>query len=304
MKTYLRILSYAPNLVPRLIQFLIFSVLGTIFSVTNIALVVPLFGMLYKNRNNSAIEVPQNLPDFTFSVNYAVDIFNFYFLRVLRDNGPTTALLFICVLVIISILLKNTFQYIERIIASQLKVDVVKNLRMHIFKNVSQLHIGYFNDQRKGDLISRFTNDVGEVENAVASSLKFVLKEPIVLIIYFSLLFFISAKLMLFTIVVLSITGGLLAELIKRLKKRAIQSQEALGRIVNILDETFGGMRIVNAFNARDFILRKIDKETTYHRKVNLSIARKNEAASPDLRNHRRNDCCRNTLLRWLVGPE
>ena len=86
---------------------------------------------------------------------------------------------------------------------------------------------------------------------------------------------------MLFTIVILSITGGLLAELIKRLKKRAIQSQEALGRIVNILDETFGGMRIVNAFNARDFILRKIDNETTYHRKVNLSIARKNEAASP-----------------------
>ena len=244
-------------------------------------MVVPLFGMLYKNRNSSAIEVPQNLPDFALSVNYVVDIFNFYFLRVLRDNGPTSALLFICVLVIISILLKNTFQYIERIIASQLKVDVVKNIRMHIFKNVSQLHIGYFNDQRKGDLISRFTNDVGEVETAVASSLKFVLKEPIVLVIYFGLLFFISAKLMFFTIVVLSITGGLLAELIKRLKKRAIQSQEALGRIVNILDETFGGMRIVNAFNARGFILRKIDNETTYHRKVNLSIARKNEAASP-----------------------
>ena len=281
MKTYLRILSYATNLVPRLIQFLIFSVLGTIFSVTNIALVVPLFGMLYQNRNNKAIEVPPNLPDFAFSVNYVVDVFNFYFMRVIRDNGPTTALLYVCVLVIISIFLKNIFQYIERMIASQLRVDVVKNLRMHIFKNVSQLHIGYFNDQRKGDLISRFTNDVGEVENAVLSSLKFVLKEPIVLIIYFGLLFFISAKLMLFTIVVLSVTGGLLAELIKRLKKRAIQSQEALGRIVNILDETFGGMRIVNAFNARNFILNKIDKETSYHKKVNLSIARKNEAASP-----------------------
>jgi ATP-binding cassette, subfamily B, bacterial MsbA len=281
MKTYLRILSYATNLVPRLIQFLVFSVLGTIFSAANIVMVVPLFDMLYRNRNNKAIEVPANLPDFAFSVNYVVDLFNFYFLRVLRDNGQTTALLFICVLVIISILLKNTFQYIERMIASQFRVDVVKNLRMHIFKNVSLLHIGYFNDQRKGDLISRFTNDVGEVENAVLSSLKFVLKEPIVLIIYFSLLFFISAKLMLFTIVVLSITGGLLAELIKRLKKRATQSQEALGRIVNILDETFGGMRIVNAFNARDFILRKIDKETSYHKKVNLSIARKNEASSP-----------------------
>src|SRR6188768_551932 len=125
MKTYLRILSYATNLVPRLIQFLIFSVLGTIFSVTNIALVVPLFGMLYQNRHNNAIEVPAHLPDFAFSVNYVVDVFNFYFLRVLRDNGPTNALLFICVLVIISILLKNIFQYIERMIASELRVDVV-----------------------------------------------------------------------------------------------------------------------------------------------------------------------------------
>lgn len=281
MKTYLRILSYAPNLVPRLIQFLIFSVLGTIFSITNITLVVPMFGMLYQNRENSAPEVPATLPDFSFTVDYAIDVFNYYFLRVFRDHGPTTALLFICVLVIISILLKNIFQYMERMVASQVKVDVVKNLRMHIFKNVSQLHIGYFNDQRKGDLISRFTNDVAEVENAVVNSLKFVLKEPIVLIIYFGVLFFISAKLMLFTIVILVIPGGLLAELIKRLKKRAFQSQESLGRIVNILDETFGGMRIVNAFNARNFILRKIDKETTYHRKVNLSIARKNELASP-----------------------
>src|SRR5688572_1015671 len=281
MKVYLRILRYAPNLASRLIQFLIFSVFGIIFSVTNIALVVPMFGMLYQNRNSEVVTVPASLPDFSFSINYGIDLFNFYFLRVIRDNGPTQALLFICVLVIISIVLKNLFQYMERMVASQLKVDVVKNLRMHIFKNVSQLHIGYFNDQRKGDLISRFTNDVGEVETAVASSLKFVFKEPIVLMIYFGLLFFISAKLMLFTIVVLSITGGLLAELIKRLKKRAIQSQEALGRIVNILDETFGGMRIVNAFNARNFILRKIDNETSYHKKVNLSIARKNEAASP-----------------------
>jgi subfamily B ATP-binding cassette protein MsbA len=143
------------------------------------------------------------------------------------------------------------------------------------------LHIGYFNDRRKGDLISRFTNDVAEVENAVVSSLKFVLKEPITIIVYFGVLFFISFKLTLFTLVLLPITGGVLAEIIKRLKKRAIQSQESLGRIVNILDETFGGMRIVKAFNARSFILKKIDDETSYHRKVNLSIARKNELASP-----------------------
>ena len=282
MKTFLRIFRYAPNLVPRLMQFVIFSVLGTIFDVANIALAVPLFGMiLYQSRNSTDVEVPQELPDFSFSTDYAADVFNFYFSRVISEHGAMSALLFTCVLVIVSILIKNTFQYIERMIASYVKVDVVKNMRMHIFQKVSQLHIGFFNDQRKGDLISRFTNDVAEVENAVVNSLKFVLKEPITIIVYFIVLFMLSAKLTFFAVLVLSIAGGLLAELIKRLKKKAIQSQESQGRIVNILDETFGGMRIVNAFNARNFILNKIDKETSYHRKVNLSIAKKNELASP-----------------------
>src|SRR5690606_7016512 len=163
----------------------------------------------------------------------------------------------------------------------RIKVDVVKNMRMDIFSKISSLDIGYFNNQRKGDLMSRFTNDMSEVEGSVANSLKSVLKEPITLIVYLTVLFTISYKLTLFTLILLPVTGGLVAEIIKRLKRKAKQSQESMGRIVNILDETFGGMRVIKAFNARNFILKKIDDETSYHRKVNLSIARKNELSSP-----------------------
>src|SRR5690606_8878003 len=85
----------------------------------------------------------------------------------------------------------------------------------------------------------------------------------------------------LFTLILLPLMGGLVAEIIRRLKRKARQSQEAMGRMVNILDETFGGMRVIKAFNARDFVIKKIDAETSYHRKVNLSIARKNEMSSP-----------------------
>jgi subfamily B ATP-binding cassette protein MsbA len=91
----------------------------------------------------------------------------------------------------------------------------------------------------------------------------------------------ISVKLTLFTLILLPLTGGIVAEIVKRLKRKAKQSQEAMGRIVNILDETFSGMRVIKAFNARNFILGKMDQETAYHRKVNLSIARKNELSSP-----------------------
>lgn len=280
MKTYLRILRYAPNLVPRLIQFIIYSVLGIIFSVCNIALAVPLLTMLFQANEKQRVLLPA-LPDFSFSLKYALDLFNYHLTRVVQEHGPVNALLFICVMLIISVLLTNLFRYMERMAASRIKVDIVKNMRMDIFSRVTNLHIGYFHDNRKGDLISRFTNDVAEVENAVVNSLKFVMKEPITIIVYFGVLFFISVKLTLFTLILLPLTGGILAEIIKRLKRKAIQSQQALGRIVNILDETFGGMRVVQAFNARSFLLKKIDTETTYHRKVNLSIARKNELASP-----------------------
>ena len=158
---------------------------------------------------------------------------------------------------------------------------MVKNIRMDIFRKVTLLHIGYFNSERKGDLISRFTNDVQEVENAVMNSLKAVLKEPITIVVYFIILFTISYQLTLFTLLVLPLTGGVLAEIIKRLKKQAIQSQESLGRIVNILDETFSGMRVIKAFNARNFVIKKIEDESLYYRKVNKSLSYKNELASP-----------------------
>ena len=120
-----------------------------------------------------------------------------------------------------------------------------------------------------------------EVENAVMNTLKAVLKEPITIIVYFGVLFFISAKLTLFTLLVLPLLGGVLADIIRRLKKEAKESQESLGRIVNILDETITGMRVVKAFNARNYILEKMDVENKFYRKVNMAMAYKNELASP-----------------------
>ncbi|MDV3308686.1 MAG: ABC transporter ATP-binding protein/permease [Cyclobacteriaceae bacterium] len=278
MNAYLRIFRYSPNLVSKFIQFFVFSMLGIIFSVLNLTLVIPMLSVLFDQH--AADNVPP-LPEFSLSVEYLVGVFDHYFLSIIVTHGQLEALLFVCLAVVASIMLANTFRYMERMVASRLKVDVVRNLRMDIYRNVTRLHIGYFSDQRKGDLISRFTNDVAEVENAVMNSLKFVLKEPITIIVYFAVLFFISVKLTLFTLLVLPIMGGVVAEIVKRLKRRARESQESLGRIVDILDETFSGMRVIKAFNARRFVLGKMDAETAFHRRVNLSIARKNELASP-----------------------
>jgi subfamily B ATP-binding cassette protein MsbA len=231
-------------------------------------------------QSNGAVVVPA-LPSFSFSTDFIVDTFYHYYLGVVRDYGELNSLLFVCGLIVVCVVLANLFRYLERVIATKIRVDLVKNIRMDIFRKVSLLHIGYFNNERKGDLISRFTNDVMEVENAVMNSLKAVLKEPITIIVYFFVLFTISPQLTLFTLLVLPLTGGVLAEIIKRLKRQAKESQESLGRIVNILDETFSGMRVVKAFNARDFVIDKIEKESAYYRKVNKSMSYKNELASP-----------------------
>jgi subfamily B ATP-binding cassette protein MsbA len=278
MNIYFRILRYAPNLGLRLFQFFLFSVLGVVFQAIYLGLTKPMLDVLF-NQNGDVAIVP--MPEFSFSAAYLKDLFQHYLTSKVVEYGPLDALFFVCVSIVVFVFLSNLFRYMERMTASILKVDIVKNIRVHIFSNITQLHIGFFNDQRKGDLISRFTNDVSEVEGAVVNSLKSVFKEPITLIVFIVMLFLISAKLALFTLVILPITGGVIAEIIKRLKKRALQSQETMGRIVNILDEAFGGMRVIYAFNARNFLLKKIEDETAFHKKVNLSLSRKNELASP-----------------------
>lgn len=278
MKVYLRILQFAPRLVRRYVLFFVFSILGIVFGAFNLALIIPMLQVLFKATSDTVVPP---LPHFAFTTDFVTGTFNHYFLSTIEENGKLDALLFVCGAAVISVIIANFFRYQERMVASRLRVDVVKNLRSSFFDKVSRLQVGYFNDQRKGDLISRFTNDVSEVENAVFNSLKFVLKEPLTIAVYFIFLLAISVKLTLFTLIVLPLLGGILAEIVKRLKKRAKQSQETLGRIVSILDETFGGIRVIKAFNARNFVARKIDNEITFHRKVNLSIARKNEMASP-----------------------
>ncbi|MBX2965748.1 MAG: ATP-binding cassette domain-containing protein [Cyclobacteriaceae bacterium] len=279
MKIYFRILKYAPGYLSRIGKFFFYAIFGVIFSAGYLALTMPMLKILFDPVvSNTVPELPQK---FELSRAYAEQTFNHYFIGIVQQYGAHTTLLIICIGIVVLIILGNTLRYLERLTASRIKVDVVKNMRMDIFRNVSNLDIGYFNNQRKGDLMSRFTNDMGEVEASVFNSLKSVLKEPVTLIVYFTVLFAISFKLTLFTLILLPVTGGLVAEIIKRLKRKAKQSQESMGRIVNILDETFGGMRVIKAFNARNFILKKIDDETNYHRKVNLSIARKNELSSP-----------------------
>lgn len=278
MKTFFRILGYSRNLRRRIILFLILSTLGVVISSISLVSIQPMMTVLFDQVQ--ATEAPP-IPEFSLSVGYFVGLFQHYFIGVVIEFGKLKALLFVCGVIISAVLLGNTFRYFERIIASKVRLDVVRNLRSAIFQNITKMQIGFFNNHRKGDLLSRFTNDVAEVESAVMNSLKAVLKEPITIIVYFGLLFYISTKLTLITLIVVPVIGGVLGEIVRRLKKQAPMSQQSLGRVVSILDETFGGMRVVKAFNARSYVVSKMEEENRNNNDINMSMAYKNELASP-----------------------
>jgi subfamily B ATP-binding cassette protein MsbA len=277
LKTFFRILGYSPNLGTKLTLLFLVSVIGVVFGTFTLVGVLPLLQVLFDDVTAQAPEVPA----FSFSIKYFVALFQNKFMSVINEQGKTDALLFVCKLIITSLVIGNIFRYLERVIASIIRLDVVRNLRTAIFTNITRLQISFFNNQRKGDLISRFTSDVQEVEVAVFNGLKAVLKEPITIIIYFVTLFIISAELTLITLVVVPILGGALGELVRRLKKQAKESQESLGRVVSTLEETFGGMRVVKAFNARKYIIEKMTDENTHNTRVNLSMSYKNELSAP-----------------------
>lgn len=281
MKTYLRILSYAKpygKFVPTYIFYAFFSI---VFGLLNFTLLKPLFDVIFEQVDPESLAIYANKPEFSFSLEYFTHLFNYNFLQIAEDYGKMGTLYYVCAIIVISVFLSNLFTYLAGVVLAKVRATVIKRMRMDIFEQVSRLHIGYFSNERKGDLMSKMTNDVQEVENTIVQSLRVVFREPATIILYFSVLFFMSVKLTLFTILIIPISGAIIGGITRRLKKKAVQSQQSLGRIVNILDETLGGMRVIKAFNAEGFMKSKFDEETDYYAGVNVNMARKNELASP-----------------------
>lgn len=281
MNTYLRILSYARPFGRFVPVYIIYALLSIIFGLLNFTLLKPLFDVIFEQVDPEVLTSFQEKPDFTFSVSYFTHLFNYYFLEVAEEYGKLGTLFYVCIIIVISVFLANLFTYLAGVVLARVRAVVIKGMRTDIFDKVSQLHIGYFSTERKGDLMSKMTNDVQEVENTIVQSLRVVFREPATIILYFSVLFFMSVKLTLFTILIIPISGAIIGGITRRLKKKAVESQQSLGRIVNILDETLGGMRVIKAFNAESFMGGKFDKETDEYAEVNVNMARKNELASP-----------------------
>lgn len=281
METFLRIFSYSRPYSRILPPYAILTLLGILFSVANFAMIMPLLDVLFDQVEPERMAMYNQPPEFSLSLNYLLAYFNYYFMGLIQSEGKSFALLFICLVLVVSVFFTNLFRALAGAVRTRWRTKILRDLRLELFQKVSRLHMGFFTNQKRGDVISRFSNDVSEVDYTIHYTLNNLFKEPLTLIVYFVVLFIISVKLTLITLLLLPLTGGVIAEIVRRLRKRATQSQESLGRIVNIVDETLGGMRIIKAFNARNFVLNKFTKEVKYFKRTNDSIGTKSEISSP-----------------------
>ncbi len=281
MKIYKRIFQYAKLLKGKAPFYLIFTLLAVIFGLVNFVLLKPLFEVIFDQLKPEQLETFKAKPEFAFSIEYFTQYFYYHFIQYTEASGKLGALLFVCVILIAANFFANIFKYLSLIISATIRADMVKNLRDAIFKSISKLHIGFFSTERKGDIMSRITNDVQEVEWSAMYVFQVALKEPLTLIVYFGALFYMSPKLTLFTLIILPIAGFIISGIAKRLKKAAASSQETLGRLLNITEESLSGMRVVKAFTAENFVTQKFMKEDERYSQIRISMAKKQELASP-----------------------
>ncbi|MFT2009251.1 ABC transporter ATP-binding protein [Pontibacter sp. 13R65] len=282
MKTYLRILQYARPYSRFVPLYTIFTILGIIFGLFNFALIMPLLNVLFGTigAEDATIMVAEK-PEFKMSVEFIADFFNYYFGQVILEQGRQGALVFVCTVLIASVFLANLFRYLAFRVIGALRAHVVQKMRHAVYERVTELQLGYFSNERKGDLMTRLTVDIQEVENSVVNTLTVIVREPISIIAFFVVLFTMSVKLTLFTLLLLPISGGIIAGISKRLKRKAQQGQESLSFILTIIDETLSGIRVIKAFNAEPFILNKFNGQNNRYADIQRSIANKRDLASP-----------------------
>ena len=280
MKTYLRLLSFAKPLGRFLTPFVLTSLVASVFGVLNFTLLIPLLSILFDKVDTAGMNamLTQPAPSLTSSL---TDTFNYYFAQILQQHGKLGALQFVCVVIVLSVALSNLFKYLSVRQLEAFKARMVARLRETVFARTLELHLGFFSNERKGNLISRITSDVQEIENSIANTMSAASKEVFLLIGYVIALLSISVKLTLFAIVVIPISGGFIATLVRRMKRDAQEGQQRLSSLVSLLDETFGGMRVVKGFVAEGFILDKFRRENEGYRDAIRSLANRRELASP-----------------------
>ncbi len=277
MKEFFKILQrFIPPYKKQLLLNFLFNFLSALFTVFSMALMAPILEILF----GMSEEVDALLP---WAVNLDVIKHNlYYYVSVFKQaNGPGLTLLFAGLFVTVATALKVGFAYWAAFEAVYIRNGVVKDMRELIYAKIMRLALPFFSEERKGDILSRITGDVTEVENSVMSSLDMFLKNPVIIIVLLIAMLVMSPSLTLFILLVLPFTGFLIGRIGKSLKKVSRQGQDKMGMIMAVVEETLGGLRIIKAFNAEKKMNARFNSELGDYRRIMNRLMRKRELAHP-----------------------
>ena len=282
LKTYFRLLSFAKPLSRYTIPYFIFAALHALFNTFNYAMIIPILNAMFGSEGGFKFVPCYTLPELSFNEAGFNAILSYCYTMLFGENFSVSKFLLLLGLITVAMnLLSNLFRYASAMTVEVLRVNTVRKMRNEMFSKVIDMNVGFFSDQRKGDIISKITQDVIVVQYCITNTLQVAFRDPFLIIGFLVLMVSISWQLSLFAIIFLPLVGFIIGNIVKRLRHPAKRSQERLGDLVSVLDEALSGIKIVKSYNAQNFIVEKFKRINDDLSRLVISMSKRQQLASP-----------------------
>ncbi len=259
---------------------ILLNILSAVFNVFSFTLLIPILNILFKTGTNDKVYQFMEWGSGSLK-DVAINNFYYYVTQLIASHGATITLVFMGVFLAAMTLLKTSCYFASSAVMIPLRTGVVRDIRIMVYSKVMRLPLAFFSEERKGDIIARMSGDVGEIENSITSSLDMLLKNPILIILYFTTLIVTSWQLTLFTVLVLPGMGWLMGKVGKKLKRQSLEAQSKWSDTMSQLEETLGGLRIIKAFIAEDKMINRFVKSSNEVRDATNRVAMRQSLAHP-----------------------
>jgi ATP-binding cassette, subfamily B, bacterial MsbA len=285
MKRFHKILRYLLPYWASVTRNILFNFISVVFSLFSLAMVIPFLGILFGTQPRVDELLPVSI-DYMRTEDIGIfeilkNNFYFYISQLIESRGEIYALVFVSGLVIIMSLLKTGFKYLAMYNLATIRNGVVKDMRNALYNKSVDLPLSYYSNERKGDIISRMTNDVHIVEWSIISSLEMLFSDPIMIIVYLIGLIIISPHLTLFVLILLPISALIIGGLGRTLKTTALKGQKKMGIILSIMDETLGGLRVIKAFNSEERVKKRFFSVNNFYTRIMIKMYRRQYMGTP-----------------------
>ncbi len=280
MKTYLRLLGFASPLGRYAIPYFFYSVLHAVFNTFTYTMIIPIIGTLFDE--GYVFEPVYEFPAIEFNIETLNSVLNYVYTQIFGAEYSITHLLgLLAVILIMSNLLSGLFRYLGSMTVEVMRTRTLQRMRNEMFERTMSMNVGYFSDQRKGDIMSKITSDVMIVQFCITNTLQVAFREPFLIIGYVALMVGISWQLTVFSILYLPVVGIIIGSIVKRLRHPAQRGQERMGDMVSVMEESLSGVKTMKSYNAFDYICSKFRAINAEMSQILISMARKQQLASP-----------------------